>query len=70
MGKRTPVKDITGRFLAMIDTAENGDQLLLDWPSQKILAQYRKKSDTTIDFQKQKLVGKGNLIMMFIKKQS
>ena len=66
MGTRTPIKDGIGRIIGMISTLDNGDQLLEQWPGQKIVAKYVKQNDTTVEWKTQRLAGKGNLMLMFL----
>ncbi len=68
MAKETPVKDMSGRSPGMLRTESNGGQLLPDWPSQKVLGKYRKRSDTTIDWKPRKLPGKGDLLLLLSKR--
>lgn len=61
------IKDFYGRFLGIVETCPNGDQIARIWSSRQIVGYYRKELDHTTDFFG-RVVSKGNTVIALIYK--
>lgn len=65
MSREETIKDFSGRFIAILEYKDDGDIVVRDWSSRRILGFYRKKYDHTTDFYG-KILYKGNAIGLLI----
>lgn len=65
MANEQYIKDFYGRFLGIIETCPNGDQIARVWSSRQIVGFYRKQYDHTTDFYG-RVVSQGNTVVSLI----
>lgn len=65
--KEEYIKSFEGKFLGIIETCSNGDQIARMWDSRQIVGYYKKQYDHTTDFFG-RVVAKGNAVVSLIYK--
>lgn len=62
------IKNFDGSILGILETKANGDQVIRDFPGQRILGYYRKKEDHTTDFYG-RILSRGNTVVSLLYKK-
>lgn len=59
----TFIKNFAGKILAIQRTEDNGDILLLEFPSRRPIAQYLIAQNMTVELPSRKILSKGNILL-------
>lgn len=62
------IRNFNGSILGILETQANGDQIVREFPSQRILGFYRKKEDHTTDFYG-RILSRGNTVISLLYKK-
>jgi hypothetical protein len=65
MAQEEYIRDPYGRFLGIIETCPNGDQVARLWSTRQIVGYYRKAQDQTTDFYG-RIFARGNAVVVLI----
>lgn len=60
------IKTFEGQYLAIIETDDEGNQIIRDWPGRQKLGTYYVKENVTRDFYG-RIIGRGNVLTTLIK---
>lgn len=69
MARTETIRDASYRNISIITYQDNGDIMVQDWESRKIVGYYRKSRDVTTDFYG-KILARGNAVGMLIGRKS
>ena len=69
MARTETIKDASYRNISIITYQDNGDIMVQDWSSRRIVGYYRKNRDVTTDFYG-RIIARGNAVGMLIGRKS